>query len=143
MDSVISIYLLGAMGDFDSGQYEVGYNKYVAIGMFLLATFLIQAVFMNMLIAIMGETFGNVLEAAEQNGLREQVILMADFVWIVDLDKLLKNKKYIIKVQPALDSQEDGNDPVSIKVSESEHLISAKIAKLHSTIEKAFEGIDH
>ena len=41
IDSLISIYLLGAMGDFDSGQYQVGYNKYMAIAMFLLATFII------------------------------------------------------------------------------------------------------
>lgn len=41
LDSVITIYLLGAMGDFDSGLYEVGYNKYMAIAMFLLATFMI------------------------------------------------------------------------------------------------------
>lgn len=95
-----------------------------------------------MLIAIMGETFGNVLEASEQNGLREQVNLMADFVWILNLDKLFKDKKYIIKVKPVSDNQQDGNDPVQIKVAESEHTISTKIAKLHSTIEKAFEGIE-
>lgn len=108
LDGLISIYLLGAMGDFDSGMYQVGYNKYMAIGMFLLATFIIQAVFMNMLIAIMGETFGNVLEASEQNGLREQVNIMADFAWIVNLDKLFKDKKYIIKVKPVSDDNEHG-----------------------------------
>jgi hypothetical protein len=39
--------------------------------MFTLATFLIAVVFMNMLIAIMGETFGDVLESAEESGLNE------------------------------------------------------------------------
>jgi hypothetical protein len=39
--------------------------------MFLLATFIIAVVFMNMLIAIMGETFGQVLETSVESGIRE------------------------------------------------------------------------
>ena len=37
--------------------------------MFLLATFVNSILFMNMLIAIMGETFGAVTENEEANGL--------------------------------------------------------------------------
>jgi len=62
---------MGALGDFDSTIYRVGYDKYYAFAMFVLATFIIAVVFMNMLIAIMGETFGAVTEAAEESGLRE------------------------------------------------------------------------
>jgi hypothetical protein len=50
--------MMGALGDFDSTVYRMGYDRYFAVGMFLLATFIISVVFMNMLIAIMGETFG-------------------------------------------------------------------------------------
>lgn len=57
-DVIISVYMMGALGDFDSTIYRVGYNRYFAVAMFLLATFIISVVFMNMLIAIMGETFG-------------------------------------------------------------------------------------
>jgi len=39
--------------------------------MFFLATFIISVVFMNMLIAIMGETFGTVTDEAEESGLNE------------------------------------------------------------------------
>jgi hypothetical protein len=58
MDVIISVYMMGALGDFDSTRYRVGYDKYFAMAMFLLATFIISVVFMNMLVAIMGETFG-------------------------------------------------------------------------------------
>jgi len=71
LDVILSLYLLGALGDFDSGRYKNGYAKYFAFAMFLIATFLITVVFMNMLIAIMGETFGQVTEAAETQGLSE------------------------------------------------------------------------
>lgn len=62
LDVLISVYMLGALGDFDSTIYRVGFDKYAASFMFYLATFVIAVVFMNMLIAIMGETFGSVTE---------------------------------------------------------------------------------
>jgi hypothetical protein len=65
LDVIISVYMMGALGDFDNQIYRVGYDKYWALGMFLLATFVICVVFMNMLIAIMGETFGTVTELSE------------------------------------------------------------------------------
>lgn len=58
VDVIISIYMMGALGDFDSTIYRVGYDRYFAFFMFVLATFIISVVFMNMLIAIMGDTFG-------------------------------------------------------------------------------------
>jgi hypothetical protein len=50
--------MLGALGDFDTTIYRIGYDRYFATTMFLIATFIISVVFMNMLIAIMGDTFG-------------------------------------------------------------------------------------
>jgi len=60
IDVIISVYMMGALGDFDSNIYRIGYDRYFAMAMFLLATFIICVVFMNMLIAIMGETFAQV-----------------------------------------------------------------------------------
>lgn len=90
VDVIISIYMLGALGDFDSGAYKNGTDRYVAMIMFVAATFIVQVVFMNMLIAIMGETFGQVLECAEESGLREQVVLIDDHAWLLDLKKIFK-----------------------------------------------------
>jgi hypothetical protein len=61
--------MMGALGDFESAIYETGWDRYFAIGMFLLATFFICVVFMNMLIAIMSETFAQVTEEAVESGL--------------------------------------------------------------------------
>lgn len=71
LDAVISIYMLGALGDFDTGKYLAGYEKYSMFAMFLLATFTVAVIFMNMLIAIMSNTFSEVLDNEEQNGLLE------------------------------------------------------------------------
>ena len=77
-DVVISVYMLGALGDFDSTVYRNGYDRYFAVAMFLLATFIISVVFMNMLIAIMGETFTENNEVAEQNRIREHLRFVMD-----------------------------------------------------------------
>lgn len=49
--------MLGALGDFDQGTYTAGYEKSGMIFMFLLATYTVYVIFMNMLIAIMANTF--------------------------------------------------------------------------------------
>lgn len=59
--------------------------------MFLLCSFINMIVFMNMLIAIMGETFNQVMEASKQSGLQEMVTLMADNLWVLNLEELFKS----------------------------------------------------
>jgi hypothetical protein len=140
-DVIISIYMMGALGDFDSTIYRVGYDKYFAIGMFLLATFIISVVFMNMLIAIMGETFGQVLEVAEESGLREQVVLIADHAWLLDLKKIFRGQKYIIRVQPSTSSAESENLVVD-QVKEAESTIMKRLARLQDFVQKRVDGVD-
>jgi hypothetical protein len=56
---------------------------------FILATLFTQIMFMNMLIAIMGETFNRVSEAKERSSLMESTHLYADFMWAISLTKEL------------------------------------------------------
>ena len=93
---LISVYMLGALGDFESPVYREGWDRHAATAMFLLATFFISVVFMNMLIAIMGETFAQVQENAEENGILERVSLINDFIWLIDLRSIFAGQKYII-----------------------------------------------
>jgi hypothetical protein len=53
------MYLL-SLGEFDMDGFKEGPHKVVAWVFFLMGTFLCLLVFMNMLIAIMGETFAMV-----------------------------------------------------------------------------------
>ena len=61
IDSLIAAYLMG-LGDFSYDNYIYGDCSLVVWCFFLSATFIICVVFMNMLIAIMGNTFGTVQE---------------------------------------------------------------------------------
>jgi hypothetical protein len=50
------MYLV-ALGEFDLDGLSQGPDNYIAYVFFFLASFLLLVVFMNMLIAIMGDTF--------------------------------------------------------------------------------------
>jgi len=128
VDVLISVYMMGALGDFENTIYRNGYDTYWAMGMFNMATFIISVVFMNMLIAIMGETFGVVSEESEESGLREQVVLIADHSWLLDLNKIFKNQKYVIQVKPSSSSQEM-EDAVVDKVKDAEDSILKRIGR--------------
>lgn len=140
IDALISAYFMG-LGEFAYDGYSVGPNKYSAWAMFLLATFLSCVVFMNMLIAIMGETFGDVTEKAEQNGLKEQINLINDHIWLLDLKKTFKNKKYLIIVRKAK-SVEVGEEPVSAIVQNLENSLSHKYDRLHNIMMRRVDTLD-
>ena len=53
------MYLL-ALGEFSYGDFSKGHDVGVSWLFFILGTFLMLIVFMNVLIAIMGNTFGEV-----------------------------------------------------------------------------------
>ena len=61
VDAFIASYFM-LLGEFNYDNYGYGtYKKWAIWCGFILGTFLCCVVFMNMLIAIMGETFGNVM----------------------------------------------------------------------------------
>ena len=96
----MSVYMFGALGQFSQTTYLAGYEKYSASAMFVLGTFLVSVVFMNMLIAIMSDTFADVESNKEINTLMEQIAMISDYEWLVDLQKVFNNQKYVIRVAP-------------------------------------------
>lgn len=70
VDSIIGVYLI-SLGEFDLDGYNEGPNVYLVWLFFILCTFFILIVFMNMLIAIMGDTFSAVQGEQVESGLSE------------------------------------------------------------------------
>jgi len=92
-NAVINAYLisLGEFGLDNYGNEAGGLNRFLVWIFFVLATFLMLIVFMNMLIAIMGDTFGNVQAVAEENALMEQALMINDYIELVNLGEIFKN----------------------------------------------------
>jgi hypothetical protein len=83
INTLFNQYLL-ALGEFGLDSFEAGSpNMVVVVLLFIAATFLTQVTIFNMLIAIMGDTFGKVTEIKEQSGLKEKINILADYVWII------------------------------------------------------------
>jgi hypothetical protein len=74
---------------------------------FILATLFTQIMFLNMLIAIMGETFSRCVEAQERTALMERTHLYADFIWGIKLNKNLSGKRYLYVVRPDTEREDD------------------------------------
>jgi hypothetical protein len=99
MNALLDMYLLG-LGSFEMDGYDAGPNVYTVYISFILGTFLIIVVFLNMLIAIMGNTFGEVAAIKEQNALLEQASLMRDHLWLLNLNQIFKNQRHIAVLTP-------------------------------------------
>lgn len=62
ISAILSIYLL-SLGEFaELDGYTEGHDRQLAWVMFVLGTFIVQLVFMNMLIAVMSTPFSIVME---------------------------------------------------------------------------------
>lgn len=105
-DSVFNQYLIG-LGEYNYDSYTT-HPAYVLIYIyFIVATLFTQMMFLNMLIAIMSETFNRVSEAKERTALMERTHLYADFMWGISLDKDLQGMRYLYVVRPDVETEEN------------------------------------
>lgn len=88
---------LYSLGEFDLDA-AVARREKIGWLMFVLASFALNVIFMNMIIAIISETFENMQEKAEENSLYERVNLMKNMFWLLDLKEIYGNNKYIVYV---------------------------------------------
>ena len=105
LNSLLNQYML-ALGEFSTDNFSNNPNSGLAWLLFVGATFVTQITILNMLIAIMGDTFGRVTEVKEQSGLREKIQILADYVWIIPLDS--KKHRYIYAMKPKSMTDEEG-----------------------------------
>ena len=62
---------------------------------FVLAAFLLQITFLNMLIAIMGNTFSHVLDNKTESSMKERISILSDFRIVLRALKLDSEFSYL------------------------------------------------
>ena len=87
---------------------QPGADKAVLV-LFIAATFITQITFLNMLIAIMGDTFARVSEVRDQSALREKVEILADYVQAVPLAKSVNKDKFLFAITPVTVGKDEGS----------------------------------
>jgi len=98
LDAMIHAYLMG-LGDFNRDTYSSENARVIWI-MFILATIIVSLIFMNLLIAIMGESFSRITGIMQQSTLKEVCSIMEDHIWLQKIDELFENKRYILWLTP-------------------------------------------
>ena len=99
IDSLIMVYMI-ALGEFGFTDNFVGQQSKVAWVVFILATFMLLVVLLNMLIAVMADPFAYVNENRKMFMIKQRIELILDHISKVDLVKEFKDMKYIIIVKP-------------------------------------------
>lgn len=89
------------LGDFHYDDFKEAPNNKLIWPMFLLCNFLLAIVFMNMLIAIMGQTFSDLQAVKTESDLEQKVSLMSDYENLFDMVSYFRGKKYIIHAKPS------------------------------------------
>ena len=121
VDSLYNQYLL-SLGEFAMDGFDDHPEMALVYTFFTLATFFTQITFLNMLIAIMGDTFGRVIENKANFGLQTKLSIMGDYTAVIDKNNSLKarcckkkfleeeeqdNKNYLFVVKPKSDGDDD------------------------------------
>ena len=94
---IMEMYFI-AIGNSSTDGYSNSENSNIIWVFFMLASFIIVVVFMNLLISIMGNTLNNVQEVQEQSQLQEQALMIMEYFYLLNHKDKFSNKKYIINV---------------------------------------------
>ena len=110
LDTLYNQYML-SLGEFSIDNFDDNPQTFLCYCIFLLATFITQITFLNMLIALMGDTFGRVIESKERFGLQTKLEIMGDYTAVI-LGKAEQNDKniYMFVVTQKTDNSEDGTE---------------------------------
>ena len=87
-------------------------NNFIIYSFYLGAFLVIQIILLNMLIAVMADTYGRVSAAGENSKLREMCLLMTDNEFLVKRRKAFCEAKYIIvaKAEKADTGEEESTE---------------------------------
>jgi hypothetical protein len=131
-DAAIATYMQ-SLGDFSTDSYNSGDNPHMIWLFFIVTTFLTSITILNMLIAVMGDTFGRETEIKERQILRERMVFSSEFTFLFASSKNFNFKeKYLFCVRPA----------PSEEVSSTEMLIESLREKIETLEQSMGEKSD-
>lgn len=82
LNLIYNQYML-SLGEFSMDFFDDNPQTILCYVFFLCATFFTQITFLNMLIAIMGDTFGRVIESKDRFSLQTKLEIMADYTSVI------------------------------------------------------------
>lgn len=108
--------------------------------MFILATVMVQLIFMNLLIAIMGESFARITAIMQQSTYKEVCSIMQDHIWLLKTEELFENKRHILWLTP--DTSTSGGSPVERQITQLKDQFATRADLQESKILRAISDLD-
>ena len=106
------------LGDFSTDGYDNVYASPWLWIIFLMCAILIQIILLNLLIAIMGYTYGKVTEIAEQSMLKEICSMISDNEFVLSRASVFKNSKYVVVARLEMGDSVNKSGNIEEKINE-------------------------
>ena len=120
-----------ALGDWDTGTFAEGPNAVLIEIFFLAATFFTAVTALNMLIAIMSDTFNKVLEGYEHHSREMKLEILVDYMSCILTYE--REKNFIVLVKPVeIDPDDDWGGAIN--------MIKNSVEKNHDSLNEKFNA---
>lgn len=142
MNAFYNQYML-SLGEFTIDAFDDNPQTYLCYIFFIVATFLTQITFLNMLITLMGDTFGRVYESKNQFATMTKLEIMADNTsMIAEVNPEQKTDVYLFIVAPKQsDDSEDPNSAWEGNLSLIKKVLDKSVQNLKLNLEKKINAI--
>ena len=147
--SIINQYFL-VLGDFENmnlNDDNILKEGLVTIG-FLGATFLIQITILNMLIAIMGDTFNQHVNEQDVQSKQQKLLLLSVYIDLVEFytnrcKKCIKKKNPLFVIVVTLDIDDDADDDIADanELQAVKRTVEQKFVSLNNSINKKIKSL--
>lgn len=105
-DSLWNQYML-SLGEFGMDGFDDHPQMLLCYLIFIAATFLTQITFLNMLVALMSDTFERVIEQKALFALMTKLNFMSDYTSVIKTNEKKHSKNYLFVVRSKLDAKDD------------------------------------
>jgi len=142
VDSIIYVYNI-ILGGFDTSEYEGSINYILVMILFLLCTIFNMIVMLNLLIAIISESFANVNSNAKNATFQEMASLIAENNYLIPSYRKSSyaTKNQHLMVITDLDTVEsDFSDPVLGAIEDSKTELMEEIKQIQEEFEEVRES---
>lgn len=117
-------------------------HPWVGFLFFVLATFVLNVIFMNLIISIIQDTYQQAKDKAEENSLYERANLIKNMLWLIDVKKLFQNQRYIVHVYIPDIIEKDGISDLDQDFQEIQNEIYSQSDSNVTTISKKIVDFD-
>ena len=138
-NSFYNQYML-SLGEFAMDGFGDSPQVILCYVLFLLATFITQITFLNMLVAIMGDSYSKVMEAKDRYGLQTRIDIMVNYTsLILDEDRDEDDRTYLFIVKPKNEGDEEAGGEWGGNLTLIKSTIDRALCTLQKSLDKKLE----